>query len=42
LNWAAVCKAIVETGFTGYLAHEFTPTRDPLTSLREAVALCDV
>jgi hydroxypyruvate isomerase len=42
LNWAAVCRAIVDTGFRGYLAHEFVPTRDPLTSLREAVALCDV
>ena len=42
LNWKAVCKAIVGTGFNGYLAHEFVPTRDPLTSLREAVALCDV
>jgi hydroxypyruvate isomerase len=42
VNWRAVATAIVETGFTGYLAHEFTPTRDPLTSLREAVALCDV
>ena len=26
----------------GYVAHEFVPTRDPLTSLREAVVLCDV
>ncbi len=42
VNWPAVCRAIVDTGFTGYLAHEFVPTRDPLTSLREAVALCDV
>jgi hydroxypyruvate isomerase len=42
LNWPAVCRAIVDTGFRGYLAHEFVPTRDPLTSLREAVALCDV
>jgi hydroxypyruvate isomerase len=42
LNWAAICTAIVETGFQGFLAHEFVPTRDPLTSLREAVALCDV
>jgi len=42
LNWKAVCKAIVDTGFTGYLAHEFVPTRDPIASLREAVALCDV
>lgn len=42
LQWASVCKAIVDMGFTGYVAHEFVPTRDPLTSLREAVTLCDV
>ena len=42
INWRAVCGAIVDTGFSGYVAHEFQPTRDPLTSLREAVALCDV
>ncbi|MET0556446.1 MAG: TIM barrel protein, partial [Vicinamibacteria bacterium] len=41
LNWGAVARAIADTGFTGYVAHEFVPTRDPLTSLREAVALCD-
>jgi len=42
LNWKAIAKAVVDTGFAGYFAHEFVPTRDPLTSLREAVALCDV
>ena len=42
LNWATVCKAIADTGFKGFVAHEFVPTRDPLASLREAVALCDV
>jgi hydroxypyruvate isomerase len=42
LQWRSVCTAIADTGFTGYVAHEFVPTRDPLTSLREAVALCDV
>jgi len=42
LNWRAIATAIADTGFTGYLAHEFVPTRDPLASLREAVALCDV
>ena len=42
INWRAVCGAIADTGFTGYVAHEFQPTRDPLTSLREAVAICDV
>jgi len=29
-------------GPLGYVAHEFVPTRDPLTSLREAADLCDV
>ena len=42
LNWRTVAKAIADTGYAGYVAHEFVPTRDPLTSLREAVALCDV
>jgi hydroxypyruvate isomerase len=42
LNWRTVCRAIADLGYVGYLAHEFVPTRDPLTSLREAVALCDV
>jgi hydroxypyruvate isomerase len=42
LQWAAIARAIADRGFTGYFAHEFIPTRDPFTSLREAVALCDV
>jgi hydroxypyruvate isomerase len=42
LNWAAVSRAIVDTGFKGFMAHEFIPLRDPLTSLKEAVVLCDV
>ena len=42
LQWPTICRAIVNTGFQGYVAHEFVPTRDPLTSRREAVALCDV
>jgi len=41
LNWRAVSQAIVDTGFRGYMAHEFVPSRDPLTSLREAVFMCD-
>ncbi|MBY0308394.1 MAG: TIM barrel protein [Phycisphaerales bacterium] len=42
LNYAAVCRALVEKGYTGFVAQEFIPTRDPMTSLREAVAICDV
>ena len=42
LNWRAVASAIADTGFAGFVAHEFTPTRDPLTSLRQAVETCTV
>ena len=42
LNYRAIATAIAETGFDGFVAHEFEPTRDPLTSLREAVAVCRV
>ena len=42
LNYRTVCTAIADAGFTGYVAHEFVPKRDPLTSLAEAVKLCDV
>jgi len=42
VTWKAIASTLVDMGFTGYMAHEFVPTRDPLTSLREAVVLCDV
>jgi hydroxypyruvate isomerase len=42
LNWRTVARAVADAGFTGYFAHEFVPTRDPLTSLREAVEVCEV
>lgn len=43
LFYPAIMKAIVATGYKGYVAQEFIPTRkDPTLSLRKAVALCDV
>jgi hydroxypyruvate isomerase len=42
VQWDGVMRGIVDTGFKGYVAHEFLPTRDPFTSLRAAVDLCDV
>jgi hydroxypyruvate isomerase len=42
LNYRPVCQAIVEAGFTGWLAHEYSPVRDPLKSLEEALEICDV
>ena len=42
LYYPAIMKAIVETGYKGYVAHEFVPKRDPITSLAQAVKICDV
>ncbi len=42
LYYPAIMRAIVETGFDGYVAHEFVPKRDPLTSLAQAIEICDV
>ena len=42
LQWRTVAKAIADLNFTGYFAHEFVPTKDPITSLRQAVELCAV
>jgi hydroxypyruvate isomerase len=42
VQWDGVMRGIVAAKFQGYVAHEFVPVRDPLTSLREAVDLCDV
>ncbi len=42
LNYPAIMRAIVETGYTGYVGQEFIPSRTPLVSLSEAVVLCDV
>jgi hydroxypyruvate isomerase len=41
LNYAAICKAIADAGYTGFIGQEFIPKREPMRSLREAVELCD-
>jgi len=42
VQWDGVMRTLAAAGFKGYVAHEFMPVRDPLTSLRQAVDLCDV
>ncbi|HEX4600667.1 MAG TPA: TIM barrel protein [Gemmatimonadales bacterium] len=42
LQYGAIAAAIAATGFTGYVAHEFVPTGDPLGALRDAVRTCAV
>ncbi|SDM55635.1 hydroxypyruvate isomerase family protein [Pedobacter antarcticus] len=42
LYYPAIIKAILDTGFKGYLAQEFIPKqKDRLRSLKNAVAICD-
>lgn len=42
LYYPRIMSTLVELGFTGFVAQEFIPARDPMTSLREAYTLCDV
>lgn len=42
IYYPAVMRAIVESGYQGYVAHEYTPVRDAIASLVQAVQTCDV
>lgn len=43
LNYPAIMRAIHQTGFKGYVAQEFIPTKlDQIVSLREAIQICDI
>jgi hydroxypyruvate isomerase len=42
LNYAAIMRAIAATGYSGFVAQEFVPTRDPLRSLADAIRICSV
>jgi hydroxypyruvate isomerase len=42
LNYKAIARAIADVKHPGFVAHEFIPKRDPLKSLAEAVAICEV
>jgi hydroxypyruvate isomerase len=42
LYYPAIVKAILDTGYDGYLGQEFIPSRDPLTSLAQGFRICNV
>jgi hydroxypyruvate isomerase len=43
INYPAVMKAILDTGFKGFVAQEFIPKRpDVIASLKQGVTICDV
>jgi hydroxypyruvate isomerase len=42
LNYSTVMKAILDTGYKGYVGQEFIPKHDAVASLRQAFEICDV
>lgn len=43
LYYPAIMRAIVDTGYKGWVAQEFIPARqDKLASLKQGVGICDV
>jgi hydroxypyruvate isomerase len=43
INYPAVMRAILETGYKGFVAQEFIPTwQDPVLALRHGAQVCDV
>jgi len=42
IHYAPIMKAILETGYQGFVGQEFIPLRDKAASLAEAVRICDV
>jgi len=42
LNYRRVMQAIADLGYTGFVAQEFVPKREPLASLKQAFEICDV
>jgi|SRR5579875_2746177 len=43
VDWHAVATAIADTGYTGFVSHEFTPVRTPpIKSLEQAFQTCSV
>ena len=42
LNYRPIAQAVLDAGFTGYFAHEYSPVKDPIKSMDEAIAICDV
>jgi len=42
LNYAPIMKTLLEINYQGFVGQEFIPTGNPLSSLKQAVELCDV
>ena len=42
MNYRGIARAIADLGYQGYIAHEYSPLRDPVQSLQETLAMFQV
>ena len=42
IYYPAVARAIHETGYSGFVGHEFSPKGDAITALKQAYDVCNV
>jgi hydroxypyruvate isomerase len=42
MNYRGIATAIARLNYTGFISHEYSPTRDPLTSLEETLKIFDI
>jgi hydroxypyruvate isomerase len=42
MNYRGIARAIADLGFSGFISHEYSPTRDPIRSLVETLKIFEV
>jgi hydroxypyruvate isomerase len=42
MNYRGIARAIADLNYPGYIAHEYSPTRDALQSLEETLKMFEV
>lgn len=42
MNYRGIAKALAEMGYSGFISHEYSPTRDAIQSLEETLKIFDV
>jgi len=42
INYPGVMRELKDIGYSGFVGHEFIPTRDPVEGLSQAIQLCEV
>jgi len=42
VNYKAIMQAFYDNGYRGFVGHEWIPTKNPTTGLKEALSICDL